>query len=639
MMREAPCDSGTVIRQLAPDRPAAIELTDDAGSPTGMVAAAAAVRGAAVAVSGAILAAGLALVLWAVTPASGADPAAALQGGVVAFASANLMPVVIGGVVFTLPPLLLTMVMAVLLASTARRGRFLPQGRYQEAVSVVVTAVVYGLVVAAITRGLGPPEAVPAGWVWTAAALALVAAATGMLGRGSAWRGWWQSVADDRLRVGVRGAGIGFAALIAGGGLALTAALVARFGSAVAVSALAAPSWSDGLGMAMLGLVYLPNAMIAGAGYVTGAGFEIGPGTYSPFASATVDLPAVPLLAAAPDQSGRSVIGLVLLAVPVVAGFLIARVICRRLVARFDRILASATAGALAGVLLGAAAAVARGGVGDGRWATLGSPPLLLGAVAAAELGIVAVGISALIGGRSVPWRLAVAAVPSSTATVDDSTAADAVDPTDDPTDGDLNAAEVSSHEDDVDLFDSDLFKDLPADQAVEDPGDGDGDTAYLDTAALEDTSPEDAALDDAALQGPAVDDASLRDAARGDAAPGYTAPADPAIEDTAPEDAALKYTATAGTAGEDVAREDAALEDTAPEAGAAPELGTTPEAAVALEPGAAAGEDPLRGAEHSVGPIPVQRRGSEDPAHHGYSAPADPVSEDTSADQELTDR
>lgn len=267
-----------MIRQLAPERPAALEYSTDAPSATGLVAAAAAVRGAAVALSGLILAAGLAMVLWAVTPSSGAEMAGTLQGGVVAFAAANLIPVSIGGIVLSLPPLLLTVALAGLLASTAKRGRFLPRGRYQETVSILVTTGVYALVVAATTRGLGPADAVPAGWVWTAAVLALVATTAGHLRSGTAWHAWWVAIAPGWARYGVRGAGIGFGVMIAGGGIALSVGLIAHFGSAVSVAAIAAPSWMDGLGMAMLGLAFVPNAMIAGAGYVTAVGFEIGPG-------------------------------------------------------------------------------------------------------------------------------------------------------------------------------------------------------------------------------------------------------------------------------------------------------------------------------------------------------------------------
>ena len=385
--------------------PAAIEPPTVQASPTGLVAAAAAVRGAAVAASGLILATGLALLVWALTPASSADAGAALRGGVVGFAAANLMPVSIGGVTLTLPPLLLTIAIGGLLAATARRGRFLPAGRYQESVSVLVTAAVYGLVVAMTTRGLGPPGAIPAGWVWTATALALLAGAAVMLRRGSAWHDWWIVTAADWVRCGVHGAGIGLGVLIAGGGLALSVGLIAHFGSAVAVSAIAAPSWMDGLGLTLLSLAYLPNAAVAGIGYLSGVGFEIGPGTYSPFASSPVDLPAVPLFTAAPDLTGRSWVGLAFLVVPVIAGYLVAVPAIRQLLTRSERVLGAAAGGVLTGLLVAFVTAVARGGVGGGRWSAIGAPPLLVGAVIVVEVGVVASTFAALSGGDSVPWR------------------------------------------------------------------------------------------------------------------------------------------------------------------------------------------------------------------------------------------
>ena len=345
------------------------------------------------------------MVLWAVTPSSGAEMAGTLQGGVVAFAAANLIPVSIGGIVLSLPPLLLTVALAGLLASTAKRGRFLPRGRYQETVSILVTTGVYALVVATTTRGLGPADAVPAGWVWTAAALALVATTAGHLRSGTAWHAWWVAIAPGWARYGVRGAGIGFGVMIAGGGIALSVGLIAHFGSAVSVAAIAAPSWMDGLGMAMLGLAFVPNAMIAGAGYVTAVGFEIGPGTYSPLAASTVDLPAVPLLAAAPEQAGRSLIGLLFLLIPAIAGYLIVIPAIRQLSTRAERLLAAVVGAVLTGVLLGGAAAIARGGVGDGRWSSFGAPPLLLAAVTVAEVGVVAIAFAVLTDIRSVPWR------------------------------------------------------------------------------------------------------------------------------------------------------------------------------------------------------------------------------------------
>ena len=59
----------------------------------------------------------------------------------------------------------------------------------------------------------------------------------------------------------------------------------------------------------------------------------------------------------------------------------------------------------LTGALLGGAAAIARGGVGDGRWSSFGAPPLLLAAVTVAEVGVVAIAFAVLTDIRSVPWR------------------------------------------------------------------------------------------------------------------------------------------------------------------------------------------------------------------------------------------
>ncbi len=395
-----------MLRDLAPARATAIEPGDRPGSVTGLVVAAAAVRGAVVAVAGVLLTTGLALMVWAVTPASGPDAAVALRGGVTAFALANLMPVAIGGVTLGLPPLLLTAVPVALLVVTARRGRFLPVGRYQEAIAVLTTAGVYGLIVAATTRGYSAPDAVPAGSVWTAFVLALVAAGAGMLRGDSAWSGWVIGALPGWARSGIRGGLTGVAALLGAGGLVLTCGLILRFGTAVDIAAASAPSWLDGLGMTLLGLAYLPNAVVAAVGYVSGVGFEIGPGTYSPLATSTADLPGVPLLAAAPQHSGRTLLGLACLVLPLLVGYLVARPAVRRLVTRADRVAAAGLAGLLTGGVLALAAVVAGGGVGDGRWSTIGVPAVLLGPVIAAEVGAVAVVVATLTGWRTVPWRI-----------------------------------------------------------------------------------------------------------------------------------------------------------------------------------------------------------------------------------------
>jgi hypothetical protein len=383
-----------------------VTAADDQPPVTGLVVAAAAVRGAVVAIAGVLLTAGLALMVWAVTPASGPDAAVALRGGVTAFALANLMPVSIGGVTLSLPPLLLTAVPVALLFVTARRGRFLPVGRYQEAVAVLTTAGVYGLVVAATTRGYSSPDAVPAGWVWTAFVLALAATGAGMLHGNSAWSRWATAALPGWARAGIRGGLVGSAALVGAGALVLSCGLILRFGVAVDIAAATAPSWLDGLGVALLGLAYLPNAVVAAVGFLSGVGFEIGAGTYSPLATSTVDLPGVPLLAAAPQHDGRTALGLACLAVPLLVGYLVARPGVRRLVTGAGRAAAAALGAVLTGAAVSAAAMVAQGGVGDGRWSTMGVPAVLVGPLIAAEVGAVAVIVAVLTGWRTVPWRI-----------------------------------------------------------------------------------------------------------------------------------------------------------------------------------------------------------------------------------------
>ena len=85
----------------------------------------------------------------------------------------------------------------------------------------------------------------------------------------------------------------------------------------------------QGLGLSVLGgvmvtigqLAILPNLIIYGASWISGAGFAIGTGSYvSPFASELGPLPALPVLAALP--TGGFDRGLIFVLVPVIAAIL-----------------------------------------------------------------------------------------------------------------------------------------------------------------------------------------------------------------------------------------------------------------------------------------------------------------------------
>ena len=374
----------------------------------GLVLLAAVVRAALIAVSGLVLVVGVALLLWAVTPATGSEPTSLIRGGVGAFASAHLMPVTIGTATLTLPPLLLTLLFGGFLAAGVARGRVVADGLAAEAACAVLGAAAYTAVVLGAVYLGAPAGAVDMQDGWRAGLFALVAAAIGTAVRGTAWRDAWIGGTPYWLQVGVRTGVAGLMMLVAGGAVALVVALVQSFTTAAAVGEVAAPTAGDAFGMAILGLVYLPTAVLAATGYATGPGFQIGAGTYSPLGSHGVELPAVPLLAAVPPTGAAHLLTLVVFLVPLVAAVVVGVAVVRRLSARSERLLAAGTGGVVAAGVLTALLAVAGGGITGSSWAHLGVPLGWYAVAVALEVGVPAMAWAAVAGWTGVPWRPAV---------------------------------------------------------------------------------------------------------------------------------------------------------------------------------------------------------------------------------------
>jgi hypothetical protein len=202
------------------------------------------------------------------------------------------------------------------------------------------------------------------------------------------------------VRRGVRAGGVAAATFVAGGALVLCLALLVDFGSAVGLSALAAPTWADGLGLTIVGAAYVPSAVVAAVGYVAGVGFEVGPATFSPLGSTSAELPAIPLLAAVPQASGPTVLSLSVLAIPLFAGALAGRVLARGEIRLAGRARAACVAAAFAGASIGLLGYVASGGVGNGRWSNFGTPPLLLAGIVTAEVLVIALAMVLLTAAR-----------------------------------------------------------------------------------------------------------------------------------------------------------------------------------------------------------------------------------------------
>lgn len=419
--------------------------------------------------AGLVLTCGLGLLVWAVTPSSGSGPLPLVRAGIAAFCAANGMTLEIGRSGLTLHPLMLTLMAVALLTTVSGRGRVIARGREQEGALVVTAALIYALAVTGMGAGFGGGTVSAAQW-WRPAILATVAVGTTTLIRSEGWRYFLLDRVPIWVPVSLRCGGAGMAALLGGGAVTLVIGLIRTFGDSTTVQTLAAPGAAGGLGMALLGIAYLPNAVVAATGYSTGIGFTIGSGTYTPFGSSPVELPAVSLLTAAPDGHAFARPTLLLLLVPALAAVLIGRGVVRRLSTRNDRLLAAGGAAVFAAVLSAGVAGIAGGGVAGGEWSTTGVPPLLFGLVVLAALGVISVGVVVL---TRVPPIVPVSLGDDETADV---VAADAA-----VVDGAVVDAAVVHEE----VVEDAVVDDLPADGPV--PDDTAADETGIDAEADDD--------------------------------------------------------------------------------------------------------------------------------------------------------
>ena len=358
-------------------------------------------RAAAAVLAGLVLVSGSALVLWALTPGDGSDSAVAVRGGAVAFAAAHFLPVSFSGAAISLSPLLLTGVMIAVVATSAGRARMV-RGRLLEALHVSVFVVIYAVGIDAASAALAPTGTVRAGLAGPLA-VGSVGAAAALAFHATAWRGFWRAAAPPWLQVGVRGALVATLALLTAGAAALAAGLIVAFPHVATVAGLTVRAPGDALGMTLLCLAFLPNAVIAAVGYVTGAGFSVGAATFSPLAVHHAELPAIPLLAAAPEHASSAAAWVVLIG-PVAAAALAGVLIVRGTTTRRDRLAACGVTAAVAAVAVAALAAVSGGGVAGGAWAAAGAPALVTGGLVAGITLVVTIALAVSTGWRPLPW-------------------------------------------------------------------------------------------------------------------------------------------------------------------------------------------------------------------------------------------
>jgi hypothetical protein len=294
------------------------------------------------------------LVAWFIPGADTASAMGAIKAAGLVVLSGHHGGVSLDGTTVTLTPLLVSMLLAWLVVSGARRAES------GSGVAGLVVGYSGGCALLASWAQLGQTHA-PV----LRSTLAACAFATIVGGIGRYWQAGWAQLSDRWQRT-VRAAGLALAWYLAAGAALTGAVLIAHAHGVTAVQHQVSPG-APGLPVALLGVAAAPNATVASVGYLTGAGFEVGSHTsVSMFAVAHGRLPIFPLLAAVPTGRPAVAVGVTLGAlVALGAGWLIVRTV-QRSQSWTDRALDAAAAAVLVGGGVTVLTVLASGGLGDG---------------------------------------------------------------------------------------------------------------------------------------------------------------------------------------------------------------------------------------------------------------------------------
>jgi hypothetical protein len=294
----------------------------------------------------------------------GADTAPALSAvkatALVVLAGAH-GGVVLAGTQVTLAPLLVTGLLGWLVARHARR---------QDTWSGFT----------GLATGYAAASAVLAGWSRLGSTHAPVLRSTGaallfVLAVGGIARSYehlWARLPARWQQVS-RAAALVTAGYLVAASLLSAGMLLAHFSDAVALQRQLAPG-ATGLPVALLGMAATPNAVLAGVGYLTGPGFDVGIHTsVSAFSVTSGRLPVFPLLAALPHQQQASWAGLLMIGgLALLAGWAVLRMLPAT-PSWQDRLADCAAAAGIAGVLLAVLTGLAAGDLGPGALRGVGA--------------------------------------------------------------------------------------------------------------------------------------------------------------------------------------------------------------------------------------------------------------------------
>lgn len=193
-----------------------------------------------------------------------------------------------------------------------------------------------------------------------------------------------------------RGGAAAATAVIGVAAIVVAVLIFANFATIIGLYETVQAGIMGGVTLTLAQLAFVPNLVIWAAAWLVGPGFALGAGTSAtPFGTSLGAVPGLPIFGALPHGDlGAGFLGLL---VPVLIGFLAARLIRRRSARLGQPVptlsMALSTGGgigAVAGLLLGLAAWASAGSMGPGRLVDVGPDPFLVGLVAAIEIGLAA---------------------------------------------------------------------------------------------------------------------------------------------------------------------------------------------------------------------------------------------------------
>ncbi|PRY43668.1 hypothetical protein CLV43_103415 [Umezawaea tangerina] len=306
----------------------------------------------------------------------------------------------------------------------------------------------------ALLMGDGPVRATPAVAFFGCAAVSGVAATIGV-----AQRCGLVEVLIDRIdpvaRRGMRAGLLALFVLTGLGALLVALGLAFSWSTTSSLFAGASPTFGVGLGMWLLCLGYLPNAVVGAMSYVVGAGFSIGDVSMTPTRFSGGPVPAVPLLAALPEKQMPFLPALLL--VPLLLGGLVGWY-CRKASDRpATRLRAVLVAGVTVAVVALVLAATAGGALGAGVFNPVTVPAGLLAVLVLGWLVLPGSFVAWFAGAR--PKRVPAAEAPA----IEQIPAEDGADDADAEYDDDVE------YEDEVDDEYDEDYEDVDEELALED--------------------------------------------------------------------------------------------------------------------------------------------------------------------------